>query len=67
MDRQTTEYRGWELTVSRGRPWVGAARFTRAPFDVFIVKGFSDWEVLADLRRRVDEAEDAGNKPDGTK
>jgi hypothetical protein len=66
MDRQITQYRGWQLTVFPGRPWVGTAKLVRPPFDVIVVKGFSDWAVMADLRQKVDQIEDAGNRPDAT-
>ena len=66
MDQQAVEYRGWTLTVYPGRTWVGCARQVRAPFDVHLVKGFSSASVLAALRRKVDEIEDARDRRDAT-
>ena len=66
MDRQAVEYRGWTLTVYPGRTWVGCARQKRAPFDVHLVKGLGGASVLAALRRKVDEIEDARNRRDAT-
>jgi hypothetical protein len=56
--QQTTHYRGWQLTTYPGRPWVGCAKMDRSPFDVILLKGFSNAELMAALRRHVDEIED---------
>jgi hypothetical protein len=66
MGQHTTDYRGWQLTLYPGRTWVGCAKQERAPFDVILIKGFSGTSVLAELRRKVDEIEDAGDGRDAT-
>jgi hypothetical protein len=63
MDRHTTDYRGWQLTLYPDRTWVGCAKRERAPFDVHLVKAFSGWSVMAALRKKVDEIEDARAEP----
>ncbi len=65
MDRQPVEYRGWQLTAYRGRPWVGCAKQDRSPHDVILVKGPSATTTLALLRRKVDEIEDGRAAPAG--
>ena len=59
MRQHTIEYRGWKLTAYPGRTCVGCASQDRAPFGIFLLKGFSAPSVMKALRRRVDEIEDA--------
>jgi hypothetical protein len=66
MGQHTTDHRGWQLSLYPGRTWVGCAKQERAPFDVILIKGFSGASVLAELRRKVDEIEDASTRPDAT-
>jgi hypothetical protein len=58
VDRWDTTYRGWHLSVWRGRPVVGCGNRKSPPYQVFLAKGFGGRTVLADLKRQIDEYED---------
>jgi hypothetical protein len=63
VDRWDVEYRGWSLTVWRGRPVIGCGNRRSPPFEVFMARGFGGRTVLADLKRQVDAFEDARPDP----
>jgi hypothetical protein len=63
MERRQADYRGWTLGVVPGRPRLGHGVRRRSPHEVIMAKGWGEELVLRELRRLVDEFEDAG--PDG--
>jgi hypothetical protein len=53
LDRWDTNYRGWHLTVWRGRPVIGCCNRKSPPHQVFMAKGFGGRTVLASLKRQI--------------
>jgi hypothetical protein len=65
MARQTihTNYRGWNLVVTRSRPCLGSAGRSRPPFEILTARGPDRHQVRMDLHDRIDafEAKLAGD------
>ena len=74
MARQTihTQYRGWELVVTRALPCLGSAGRSRPPLEIITARGLDRQQVRTELRDRIDAFEaklagdvagDAGPRP----
>jgi hypothetical protein len=63
MDRKHSEYRGWTLciTTDERRKSLGHAVRREHPCEVIMSEGWGEKLVLAELRRHIDEFEDAGD------
>jgi hypothetical protein len=72
MDRHDSEYRGWTLcvTTDERRKSLGHAVRRESPCEVIRSEGWGEELVLAELRRHIDDFEDAdpsGSSPAGRK
>jgi len=65
MPRQTihTNYRGWDLVVTRALPCLGSAGRSRPPLEIITARGLDRQQVRKELRDRIDafEAKLAGD------
>jgi hypothetical protein len=59
MGRQTihSDYRGWNLVVTRARPCLGSAGRSLPPLEIITARGPDRDQVLKDLKYRIDAFE----------